>query len=386
VLKKNIILFFSVLTFFTSDNSFAQKRVSTARRKSNVNTNTPNKKPKEEPSSNTAIESLTCEEKYNLCMDNACVNKAGIRTDCDTSIDSFQTVVRDGEEFRIGNDLYTFARGICEETLKSCELKERNHIETVYKAKIKEDTLTKNYLDAISAGSDETQQLAFQEYLECMGGVCGNMFADCFTIKNIERRAVSCEKVLSKTAKPLTVKGMFYKKMEEARNNLCANSGGYVDNFSKVCNIEVTYGTPEILQTKDGEEHLSGKIDKAVAKKSFKIGEIVECTQEYFSTQNFKKQDLGRTWIDFVGGGVKIVSGVALAVAGAIGTVASVGIASVETAPMMANGGALILKGSASIINGSIKANYKERENSACFINGNYVVPMGQYFKVNFVN
>ena len=401
--KRGLTLWLMLNLVFLPEVSFAQKKSSIRAKRTGTRTSASTRKaspqPKIEPQTKTENQSkaeakedniegtkLTCQEKFNLCMDNVCVNSLGIRSDCDTSIDSFETVDKDGEKFRIGSDLYTFARGVCNDTLKSCELKERNHIETVYKAKIKEDTITKAYLDAVMAGSDETQQAVLQEYFECMAPFCGTNFSDCFTIKNVERRAPNCEKVLSKTSKPLTVKGMFYKKLEDARSEFCKNSGGYVDYDSKICNIAVSYGSLEKIKDGEGKEYYTGKMSKFVAKKYFKVGEIVECTQEYFNATNTHKPFLERGLLDMAMGTVKSIAGAALIVVGVLGTIFSWGSASVQTVPMIMNGASLMAKGTASKLNGAAKLNTDVRVESGCFINGDAVVPMGQYFKVNFVN
>ncbi len=385
--KKVLISWLVLSMVFLPEVSFAQRHFSSKSKKITG-------KQKKAPQNNidVAIEkneksqTLTCEEKFNLCMDNVCVNNFGIRSNCDTSIDSFETVEKDGEKFRIGNDLYTFARGVCNDTLKSCELKERNHIETVYKAKIKEDTLTKSYIDAMNAASDETQNSVLEEYMGCMEQYCGATFSDCFTIKNVERRSLNCSNVLAKTSKPLTVKKMFYEKMEEFRGNFCKNSGGYLDYNSSICNIKVSYGSLEKIKGEDGKPYYTGKMAKEAASKYFKVGEIVECTQEYFNTMNTEKPFALRGILDMVMGAVKSVAGVALIVIGAVGTVFSWGSASVETVPMIMNGASLVCKGAASTLNGAVKLNTDVRKESGCFINGNFVSNMGEYFKVNFIN
>ncbi|MCR5506596.1 MAG: hypothetical protein K6F04_01970, partial [bacterium] len=257
---------------------------------------------------------------------------------------------------------------------------------TVYKAKIKEDTLTQNYIEAMNAGSDETQITVLNEYAECMSTVCGINFSNCFTIKNVERRAPTCAGVLAKTSKPLTVKGMFYRQMENMRADMCKKSGGSVNYDSKICEVEVSYGSAEKIKGEDGKEYYSGKMSKFVAKKSFKVGEIVECTQEYFNTMNTEKPNLGRGLLDIGMGALKSVAGVALIVVGAIATVGSFGSASIESVPMIMNGASLVCKGAGSTLNGAVKINTDVRVDSACFINGDYVVPMGTYFKVNFIN
>ena len=403
--KRIFIYIFAFWIVFQPTVSFAQKggkhnkrNVSSGRSSKTSSKNNANSHKNVTTTSQTSVSSvseeevlyedgytLSCEEKYNLCMDNTCLNEYGIRTDCDTSIDSFDVVYRDDEEFRIGNDLYTYAKGMCSSTLKSCDLKERNHIETVYKAKIKEDTLTKQYFDAINAASDETQQIVLDEYIDCMSGFCGDGFSECFTIKDIDRRAKNCEVVLTQTSKPLSVKGMFFKEMERLRSDYCGASGGYIDYDSKKCNIEVSFGNLELLKDNDGNLYASGKMAKEVAKKTFKLGEIVECTMEYFETKDFVKHSLKDHLKDIIFTTAKAVAGAALVVGGAVLDGVTLGAAAVNGTAMMMNGGALLAKSAASTINIVKSVTTKERAQSACFINGSIVAEMGTYFKVNYV-
>ena len=364
--------------------SFAQRRSATSKksttniRKSNTSTTT-------KSSTETEGASLSCSEKYNLCMDNICVNSQGNRYYCSTAIDSFETVEKDGEKIRIGNDLYTLAKGLCADTLRSCELKERNHIETAYKAQIQEDLLTKNYLDAMNAESDETQTALLQEYIACMQPLCGNGFSDCFTIKNVERRASNCENVLAKSSKPLSVKKAFYNELQKQRSAFCSNTGGYIDYDTKVCKVKISYGSLEVLKDKDGNMYFSGEMEKEVSSKYFNIGEMVECSQEYFQVINEETPSLARAIADFALGAVRQVAGAALVVAGALVSVGTLGIAGAEGIPMISNGSALLLKGTANQINGMIKVNSTSKIPSACFIDGRYITSMGNYFRVDYI-
>ena len=335
---------------------------------------------------------LTCEEKYNICMDNVCKNDEGIRYYCDKSIDSFETVTRDNEKFRIGNDLYTFALEICDATLNSCSLKEQNHIKTTYEAQIKEDLLTKNYIDAIKAESDKTVTDLFNEYESCMKNLCGDYFSDCFTIKNIERRSENCKTILSKTSRPLAVKKMFYDKMFKTRGEFCKKMGGTIHSDTKKCKINVSYGTPEIIKI-NGQKKYSGKATKIAQTKMFNYGEIVECTQEFFSTNNTYKPGFMEGIKKLVFSGIRIISGLGVLIAGAVesaaaavgaaftGGVSSFGL--VHSTSMMLNGGSLMCKGVADGLNGAVLLNTDVKE-GACFINNKFVAPMNQYFKIDF--
>ena len=124
---------------------------------------------------------------------------------------------------------------------------------------------------------------------------------------------------------------------------------------------------------------------KSVATRTFNIGEIVECTQEYFSAMNTDKPFLARGIKDLAMGAVKSVAGVALVVAGAVATVGTFGAASANTTGMIANGASLVCKGSATTLNGMVKINTDVKVDSGCFINGKAVSFMGQYFKVNYM-
>ncbi len=330
----------------------------------------------------TKKEKLNCNEKYNICMDFICKNEDGIRSICDTSIDSFETVKRDGEKFRIGNDLFTFALGNCDETLKECPLAERNRIKNNYIAQIKDDLLTKNYLDAMKAQSDETVKEVLDEYTTCMAQICGFKFSDCFTIKKIERRTDKCNSVLSKTSKPLSVKKMFYDKIFKERQKFCDNMGGKIDYDTKICKIPVVYGTPEIIEIeKDGKLMRTGRIKKQAAVKEFNYGEIVECTQEYFSTNNTYKPFLREAIKDFAFAAVRSVAGAALMVAGAAMTIFSFGGAAAQGVPMIMNGGSLQCKAVGGALGGAAKFNTDVKE-GACFIKGEMIATMNQYFKV----
>ena len=393
-LKKIICFLVSLNLIFPSGIVYSQRRASSASSRVKRATTKSNNKKSNSRSQSSNVKTgteggneggLTCEEKYNLCMDNVCLNEQGIRYLCDTATDSFDTVDRDGEKFRVGNDLYTFAKGVCESTLKSCDLKERNHIQTAYMAKIKEDLLTKNYLDAMNAASDETQREVLDELIQCMAPLCGNYFSDCFTIKNIERRIGSCDTILNKSSRPLTVKKMFYEEIENQRKEVCSSVDGYVDYDTKVCKVTVSYGKPEIIESDDGQVMATGKMKKEVASRIFNMGEIVECTQEYFSTTSEKKPFLRDAIKDFAFGAVKSVAGAALVVVGAAATAFTFGAGSIETVPMIMNGASLICKGAASTLNGAVKMNITVKE-GGCFINKKYVAPMGSYFKVNFMN
>ena len=389
------VLALSLLVF--CDAAFAQKRMAsskikkTRKSKSPTPTNSNSKSSvKEKVVAKNDIDSevgkkLTCEEKYDLCMDNVCLNENGLRYLCDTTTNSIETVDRDGEKFRVGNDLYTFAKGECVQTLKTCDLAERNHIQTDYIAKIKGDLLTKNYTDAMNAKSDETQKSVLSEYIECMRPLCGQMFSDCFTIEKIERRTPNCEAVLKKSSKPLSVKKMFYEEIEKQRASLCSKQGGYIDFDTKVCKVTVDYGSLEIIKGEDGKLMATGKMAKKIQSKTFNVGEIVECTQEFFATYNVNRPLLKDAIKDFAMGAIRSITGVVLVVVGAVETIGSAGTASAHAVSMMSNGGSLMCKGAANMLNGAVKLNTTVKD-GGCFINGKYAAEMNTYFKVTFWN
>ena len=269
---KKIISSFLILSIFANTTGVyaGRKKSKSIRKKDNTETQTHSK---QETQQDTGLRPVTCMEKYNICMDKVCVNTQGLRYNCSTSLNSFESVNIEGENFRIGDDLYTFAKGLCSSTIKSCNLKEQNHIQTQYIAKIQEDLLSKNYFDAINAESDETQTALLQEYINCMAPLCGTNFKDCFTIKNIERRSPNCENILASSAKPLSVKKMFFDEIKKQRKDFCAKRDGYIDYQTKVCKVKVVFGNPEIIETEQGAFY--GGIAKEVASKYVNVGEMV---------------------------------------------------------------------------------------------------------------
>ncbi len=394
-MKKIFLTYFIIYSFFiqTINITFAKTPTRHLSRKNNkIKKRIVKKQPSIETKKteiNTKVENtetkanLSCEEKFNICMDNVCKNEDGIRYYCDKSIDSFETITRDNEKFRIGNDLYTFALEVCDATLNSCSLKDQNHIKTTYEAQIKEDLLTKNYLDAMKAASDETITEIFKEYSICMQKLCGPGFSDCFTIKDIERRSENCESVFTKTSRPLAVKKMFYDKMFKTRAEFCNKMGGFIHSDTKKCKINVSYGTPEIIKI-NGKQKYSGKATKIAQTKMFNYGEIVECTQEFFTTNNTYKPGFVEGIKKAVFGGVRMIAGIGLMIAGAVESVFSFGAAAAHGQSMMLNGGSLMCKGAADGLNAAALLNTDVKQ-GGCFINNKLVAPMNQYFKITFM-
>ncbi len=404
---KKILHFILIFCFIITETSFvmgqrkSSSRSVSNRRNSNISTpvittpvNTQQTiQPETQQKNNIVGEKLSCKEKFNLCMDRGCLDQNKIRYNCLSSLDSFDKVLIDGEEIRIGPDLYTYVKGECASTLRECSLKEQNSIETAYKAQIQEDALTKNYFLAMNAASDETVEAVFQEYITCLAPFCGNMFTDCFTIKEVERRAPNCDKILSQTSKPLSVKKRLYQELSKLNRDLCSVSGGHVDYDTKKCKVKVSYGSMDIAETDRGMEVLG--MSKEVKTMTFNIGEMVECTEEYFNTSNREKYDLVKGIIDVTAGSVKTIAGAVFFVGGVVAAAGGVvstpftagaGTAAGAIAAQDAIRGSIgtILKGSGEILAGVAKIGDETRIPSGCFINGSFVAPMGTYFMVDF--
>lgn len=323
----------------------------------------------------------SCQERFNDCMDNVCINEQGIRYNCSSSYDSFDTITKNGNSIRVGSDLYTYAKGSCLSVLKSCDLKDRNDIENQYKAQIQTDFLTKNYMDAMAYSGEAAATDALKKYIECMSPLCGNNFKDCFTISAVERRASQCESVLSSTGRPLAVKKAFYEELENMNKQLCLQTGGYIDFDKKICKVEVIIGKPKTTW-KDGVESMdpSGALDKEFAKRHFNVGEIVECTQEYFSTFYEENEDFAKGVVKMAAGITKAVAGVVVTVVGAVATAFSGGAAK----GLIGSGIKMTLNGTANTLDGYTVVDSGEKK-GACYINNKYVAPLGQYFKINFM-
>lgn len=347
------------------------------------------KKQTEEISNNTnknsliKKEKLSCSEKYNLCMDSICKDENEIRYICNSSIDSFETVIRDNEKVRIGNDLYTLASGACEITLNNCKLSERNHITTAYKIQIQNDLLTKNYIEAMKAQSDETVKEVLEEYTNCMAPLCGSYFSECFSIKAIERRTENCNNILSKTTKPLSVKKMFYEKIFKQRKEFCNLMSGSIDYDTKICKIPITYGTPEKIEKWENgvdKSYYTGKIANPVITKDFNYGEIVQCTQEYFSVDNVNRPNIAQGIKDIFFGSLKAIGGICLMGVGGAVAAGTLGADSVHATGMILNGVGMTCNATAQLLNGATK--FSEQKVGGCFINGDLVAEMNTYFKV----
>lgn len=327
------------------------------------------------------ITEKTCQEKFNECMDNICINNQGIRYNCSSSYDSFDTVEKNGNKIRVGSDLYTYAKGTCLSLLNSCELKDRNNIENSYKAQIQTDFLTKNYMEAMAYSGETVAKESLQKYTECMRPLCGNNFTDCFSINAVERRASQCESVLSGTGRPLAVKKAFYEELENMNKQLCSQTGGYIDFDKKNCKVEVIIGKPKTTW-KDGVEYLdpNGALDIEFARKYFNVGELVECTQEYFSTFYEENEGFAKGVVKMASGITKAVAGVVVTVVGAIATVYTGGAAK----GLIGSGVKMATSGTADALDGYIAIDSGEKK-GACYINNKYVAPLGQYFKINFM-
>ncbi|MDR0367039.1 MAG: hypothetical protein LBH41_00485, partial [Rickettsiales bacterium] len=190
---------------------------------------------------------FTCAEHFDLCMDNICAGDMGSTYQCSSTNDDFEFVERGGMNVRVGLELYNFARTTCLGALKTCSLAERGHVENAYKSKVQKDMLTKNYVEAMRYSGEEAAEEAKAAYKECMGGICGPGFFDCFTLAGIERRAPSCEPALQSTARAASVKKSFYEEMEKLFAKMCSGGGGEVRYDNKKCEITVKFGVPQVI-------------------------------------------------------------------------------------------------------------------------------------------
>ncbi|MDR1477223.1 MAG: hypothetical protein LBI17_03810, partial [Rickettsiales bacterium] len=328
------------------------------------------------------IPEATCEESFNICMDSICMNEHGVRYECSGSLDSFETREIDGNKIRFGQDMYVHARGTCVEDLKSCPLAERNSIETAYKAKIQEDMLMKTYIDAMTYTGEEAAADATEAYAGCMAQFCGAGFTDCLSVVAIERRASKCEPALKGIARPMAVKKAFYVKMEQLNLKLCEEGGGYVHFDDKKCRITVAFGKPATVKSGRGLAY-SGKMKKKLIEKTFKLGEMVECTQSYFDTFAEDKPGFWHGVAQLGGGVVKMIAGGVMVIAGAVTTVASFGGAAEPGRQLIMGGTSLGMTGTADVIDGGLTM-LDGVEVGACFIDNQMVATLNTFFRVNF--
>jgi hypothetical protein len=335
-----------------------------------------------------------CRQYYDLCMDNICADQTRLVYNCSTALDTFEKVRVGGMEVRKGSDLYTFAKGTCLPKLVMCGLDERNKVETEYKIKVQRDLLAKEYTDAMSYTGEEASAEAADAYWECMGQLCGEGYAECYTIEKVERRAPSCAGVLAGTARKEAVKKNFYGRLQQMQVERCSRTGGQVNYDGKKCQVVVVIGRPQMVKAGDGRRLSTGKMVEEIGRATFNVGETVECTQEYFNAFKLENPNKGRGKFNIFKGIVKavagvatIAAGVAVIVAGAVGGVFSGGAAAVGGAfggiALIGAGIGFAGSGTADIINGAVLLDSGHRV-GACFINGHQVAFLKEFFIINF--
>jgi len=321
-----------------------------------------------------------CALHFNLCMDNICGDKFRSRANCSETIDSFETITFLDQKIRVGRDLYDFAKGSCMGAFTNCPLAERNKVENAYRIQIQSDVVSRAYAEAMAYTGEGAAREALMEYAGCMAPLCGGTgFPLCTTIAEIDRRAPKCEAILKKTARPLAVKRDFLDTIMEMMEEGCRSGGGSVDYETKRCSVKVEFGMPEIIR-KGKDRFPSGRMTgPALASRTFMVGEMAECTQEYFSithkVNHQEKQAKTKTGFGIgkaVLGSVAIVGGAILSIAGGAGV------------PLIGAGIAMAGDGAADIMEGKVMMESGQRE-GACFINGKYAAWIGEFFRVGLM-
>jgi len=359
-----------------------------------------------------------CRQHFNLCMDNICADRTRLVHSCSTAIDTFETVEIGDMKVRKGTDLYTFARGTCLPQLKQCDLAERNRVENEYKIKIQRDLVTSSYTEAMAYVGDEAAKEAADAYWECMAPLCGEDFAECYSVATVERRAPQCVTALAGTARKEAVKKAFYEQLKELQADRCERMGGEVLDGSRKCRVEVVLGLPEMIKVGDGQRGSTGKMLEKLTSGTFLVGETVECSQEYLGAFKVENPNSKRAkeknksgWAKFwtgvgqAAGGVAsivvgglVIGGTNIAAAactaitfGACAPIFAANAATVPTGLAMISVGAVLLgdgikrigAGSADIVDSAILDRMGDRV-GACFINGQQVAFINQYFQINF--
>jgi len=326
-----------------------------------------------------------CALHFNLCMDNICGDKFRSRANCSETIDSFETITFLDQKIRVGRDLFDFAKGSCMGAFTNCPLAERNKVENAYRIQIQSDVVSRAYAEAMAYTGEEAAREALMEYAGCMAPLCGGTgFPQCTTIAEIDRRAPKCEAILKKTARPLAVKRDFLDAIIEMMEDGCKSGGGSVDYETKRCSVKVEFGMPEIIK-KGKEKTLTGRmIGPALASRTFMVGEMVECTQEYFSI-TYKENPNEKKAKFKTGFGIgKAVLGGAAIVAGVIVTVVTWGAVAPAAVQLIGAGISMSGDGAADIMEGSVMKDSGYRV-GACFINGKYAASIGQFFRVGLM-
>jgi hypothetical protein len=319
-------------------------------------------------------------------MDNICGDKFRSRANCSETVDSFDTVNILDQKIRVGRDLYDFAKGSCMGAFTNCPLAERNRVEKAYQIQIQSDVINKAYAEAMAYTGEAAEREALMEYSGCMALLCGGVsFPQCSTVAEIDRRAPRCEHILKKTDRPLAVKRDFLETIIEAAEDNCREGGGSVNYETKKCSVKVDFGMPETIR-KGKQTFYSGRMDGPVlATRTFMVGEIVECTQEYFSITHKVNHMEKKAKIKTGFGIGKLVLGQLAIAAGIVIAIFSWGAATPLIMPLIGNGVSLSGDGTASIMEGNAMMKMGGVREGACFINGKYVAGIGYFFRVGLM-
>ncbi|MCL2439558.1 MAG: hypothetical protein FWD15_03540 [Alphaproteobacteria bacterium] len=362
-----------------------------------------------------------CVDDFESCMDQICGNPdlGGSTFECSTTLSEMRSVSRLGETHRVGGDLLTFARASCLPALMSCPLAKRNSAEQAYLRRIQTDMLAMNFMTAIHYAGEDAREDVIDEYRDCMAEYCGEDFANCMTLKDMDRRAVRCEPILANSPYRNAIKRAFYQEMQEASIAACESYGGTQKAGKDSCEIIVVLALPIIKETKqtvctkanaEQTECLkwetmtlpdlqNAKPGKVLAQQTVRIGEVVECTQEYFDTRYTVQTHAKQAGMKKIVGAVKTVGGAALIVGGAFSTALGAAVATVGNviAPGAAVAvGAAIAGAGVSMIGAGVGFTAKGlgdisdakalalhfKKQGACFINGRFVVGIEQYFQI----
>jgi hypothetical protein len=307
-------------------------------------------------------------------MDTYCMNLAGVRYLCHSSNDGIDHITIGDNSIRVGTDLYNYARGDCSSLLKTCPLKERNEIQLAYQSLIQEDQLMFAFVDAMFYDGPAANEAAFAEFSECMRPLCGEGWADCFRVTDIDRRAHQCERAFSATKSPMAVRQRFYNEMIDSAREFCHASGGNIDYHSQKCEVTVVFGVPEIVGTKK-ERRMSGRMTKKLNERRFKVGEIVDCSQTGFDVNYAVNNKKGFGIIDMAKGQFRILAGTVLTIATVIPFC---------NKTCNAAGVSFIGAGVADTIQGAGKL-ADVTEEGACFIGGKLVAQLNTYFRLSLM-
>lgn len=265
------------------------------------------------------LNSESCELFYTMCMNKFCIQD-DVKGACSCSSSALNMNKKsselakfydlDGYMVKEGIELRQYSETQCQAVLDQCSGLEGG-LKNAFSITSQSDCV------GWAAKNPEVEPTIYDELKQlesCMEPVCSGdkglpdyvPFVKCFDLDEAEVLLNECSHVIAKSASNLGLKEYFVSSMKARMQDFCADLGhaSTVDD-PYGCDVRMSYGVTS---------------EKPIKEMTFKMGDTVMCSQEYFGTEtpvvksiakaNAKKMK-NRAIADTVNGGVQLVAAVA---------------------------------------------------------------------------